>query len=132
MFIKLYLVALPIFFAIDLLWLGVIAKNVYRNQIGFLLKDNPNWPAAITFYLLFIAGLIFFVVMPAVEKNSLLSSLLVGAFFGFITYMTYELTNYALVKDWPWQIVVVDIIWGIVLSASVSFLTHYFYNLLKI
>lgn len=132
MFIKAYLVALPIFFAIDLLWLGVIAKNIYRNQIGFLLKENPNWTAAIIFYLLFIVGLVYFAVVPAIEKGSLLSALTVGALFGFFTYMTYDMTNFATLKDWPFRIVLIDILWGIVLSASVSSLTYYFYNLFKL
>lgn len=132
MFIKAYLVALPIFFAIDLLWLGVIAKNIYRNQIGFLLKENPNWTAAIIFYLLFIVGLVYFAVVPAIEKGSLLSALTVGALFGFFTYMTYDMTNFATLKDWPFKIVLIDILWGIVLSASVSSLTYYFYNLFKL
>jgi len=71
MFQKLYLIALPVFFFIDMIWLGLVAKNFYRSQIGFLMKTNINWIAAILFYFLFIAGLVFFVLYPAIEKRSL-------------------------------------------------------------
>ena len=124
MFVKLYFIALPVFFAIDMIWLGLVAKDFYRNQIGFLLKENVNWVAAISFYLLFIIGVVFFVVMPALEKGSLMYALLVGAFFGFITYATYDLTNLATTKDWPLLVTLVDLAWGAVLSASVSSVTY--------
>lgn len=124
MFVKLYFIALPVFFAIDMIWLGLVAKDFYRNQIGFLLKENVNWVAAISFYLLFIIGVVFFVVMPALEKGSLMYALLVGALFGFITYATYDLTNLATTKDWPLLVTLVDLAWGAVLSASVSSVTY--------
>lgn len=124
-FIKIYLVALPVFFAIDLLWLGVVARNFYRSRLGDLLKDPVNWPAAIIFYLLFIVGLVIFAVKPGLEASSWMKVLTTGALFGFFTYMTYDLTNLATLKDWPFPIVVVDIIWGIVLSASVSIVTYF-------
>lgn len=123
MFIKLYFIALPVFFAIDMIWLGFVAKDFYRNQIGFLLKENVNWVAAISFYLLFIIGVVFFVVVPALEKGSWMYALLVGALFGFITYATYDLTNLATTKDWPLFVTLVDLAWGAVLSASVSVVT---------
>jgi uncharacterized membrane protein len=81
MFIKLYAIALPVFIIFDMLWLGVIAKNLYKREIGHLMKDVVNWQAAIIFYLLFIVGLVFFVILPSVQKGSLLYAILVGAFF---------------------------------------------------
>ena len=117
---KLYAIALPVFFAIDMLWLGVIARNFYRAQIGSLLKADVNWTAAILFYLVFIGGIVFFVLAPALEKSSWRYALFVGAMFGFITYATYDLTNLATMKDWPVLVTVVDLAWGTVLSASVS------------
>ena len=120
MFLKLYCIALPIFFGLDMIWLGVAAKNFYAKQIGFLMKANVNWAAAILFYLLFIAGLVVFVVAPAVERGSWLRALLFGALFGLTTYATYDLTNLATLKDWPLAVTVVDLIWGMVLAASVS------------
>ncbi len=125
MFIKIYFIALPVFFAFDMVWLGLAAKKFYGEQIGFLMKTNINWLAAIIFYLLFIAGLVFFVISPAVEKKSWLNALFVGALFGLLTYSTYDLTNLATLKDWPLLLTVVDIIWGMALSASVSLISYF-------
>jgi uncharacterized membrane protein len=124
MFLKLYFIALPIFFALDMVWLGVAAKSFYAKHIGFLMKSNVNWAAAILFYLLFIAGLVVFVVVPALDKGSWARALLLGALFGLITYATYDLTNLATLRDWPLLITVVDLIWGTVLAASVSVATY--------
>ena len=124
MFLKLYFIALPIFFAVDMVWLGLAAKNFYAKHIGFLMKANVNWAAAILFYLLFIAGLVVFVVTPALDKGSWVRALLFGALFGLITYATYDLTNLATLKDWPLVVTVVDLIWGTVLAASVSVGTY--------
>jgi uncharacterized membrane protein len=123
--LKLYFLALPVFFAVDMLWLGVVAKNFYKNQIGFLMTPNINWLAAIIFYLIFIAGLVLFVVSPALAKNSLQHALIFGALFGFITYATYDLTNLATLKDWPLTVTIVDMIWGSVLASTVSSVTYY-------
>ena len=124
MFIKLYAIALPVFFAIDMVWLGLVAKDFYRGQIGSLMKSDINWTAAIIFYLLFIIGLVVFVITPAVEKGSWTYALVFGAFFGLITYATYDLTNLATLKDWPILVTLVDLAWGAVLAASVSVVTY--------
>ncbi len=128
MFIKLFLIALPVFLAIDMIWLVLVAKNFYQKQIGFLMRPDVNWLAAIIFYLLFIAGLVTFVITPAVNKNSWLHALLFGALFGLITYATYDLTNLATIKDWPLLVTVVDLIWGTTLAASVSLITYIIAN----
>ena len=125
MFIKLYLITLPVFFAIDMVWLGLVAKNFYREQIGFLMSPEINWPAAIIFYLLFIAGLILFVISPALEKRMWRDALLMGALFGLVTYATYDLTNMATVKGWPLLVTFVDLAWGATLSASVSLISYF-------
>lgn len=125
MFIKLYCIALPIFFALDMVWLGVAAKNFYIKHIGFLMKTDVNWTAAILFYLLFVAGLVVFVVVPALERDSWLRALLFGALFGLITYATYDLTNLATLKDWPLVLTIVDLMWGTLLAASVSVGTYF-------
>lgn len=109
-------------------WLGVVAKNLYKREIGHLMKDTVNWQAAIIFYLLFIIGLVFFVIMPSVEKNSLVYAILVGAFFGFITYATYDLTNLAITRDWPLLITIVDLAWGAFLGGAVSGITYMIYT----
>ncbi len=115
-----YALTTVVFFAIDMLWLGVIAKSFYFGQLGEFLRNPPNWTAAIVFYLLFIVGIFLFAILPAVEKNSLQQALLYGALFGFFTYATYDLTNLATLKNWPLAITFVDIAWGTVLTASVS------------
>ena len=124
-FVKLFLIALPVFFAIDIVWLVFVAKNFYQKQIGFLMKPDINWIAAITFYLLFIAGLIHFVISPAIARHSWVHALLSGALFGLITYATYDLTNLATMKDWPLLVTLVDLTWGSTLAASVSVITYF-------
>lgn len=124
MFTKLFAIALPVFFAIDMVWLGLISKNFYAKHIGALLKPDVNWVAAILFYLLFIAGLVVFVIMPAFEKQSWMHALLFGALFGLVCYATYDLTNLAVAKDWPVIVTVVDLIWGAVLAGSVATVTY--------
>jgi uncharacterized membrane protein len=123
-YLKIYAISVPVFFLIDLLWLGVIAKPFYDRHLGYILRDQVLWSAAILFYLFFLVGLVVFVIGPAVSSGSFVKAILLGMFFGFITYQTYELTNYALVKDWPFIVVVVDIAWGIVLSGLVSGITY--------
>jgi len=125
MFIKLYFIALPVFLAIDMLWLGLVAKGFYAKQIGFLMKADINWLAAIIFYLLFIVGLVIFVIMPAIENHSWVQALLFGALFGLITYATYDLTNLATIKDWPIMLTLIDLLWGSVLASSVSVISYF-------
>ncbi|GAC1689144.1 MAG: DUF2177 family protein [Terriglobales bacterium] len=120
MFLKLYLITLPIFFTLDMLWLGVVAKKFYIKHIGLLMKANVNWLAAILFYLLFIGGLVLFVIAPALEESSWVRALVFGALFGLITYATYDLTNLATLKYWPVAVTVVDLLWGMTLAATVS------------
>ncbi|MFZ2523096.1 MAG: DUF2177 family protein [Minisyncoccia bacterium] len=125
MFIKLFAIALPVFFAIDMVWLGLVAKDFYRAQIGPLMKADVNWAAAIIFYLIFIAGLVVFVISPAMEKGTWTLALLYGALFGLVCYATYDLTNLAVAKDWPLLVTIVDLIWGAVLASSVSVATYF-------
>ena len=120
MWLKVYAVSTVAFFAIDMLWLGVLARGFYRRQLGGLLAEQVNWAAAIIFYLLYIAGIVFFVTLPAARTGSLVRALCTGAFFGLVTYATYDLTNLATLKGWPVGVTVVDICWGMVLTASVA------------
>ena len=119
-YLKLYFATLIAFFAIDMIWLGLVARTFYRKYLGFLMAPNPNWLAAIIFYLLFIVGILVFVVVPGLKESSLKTTLLRAALFGLITYATYDLTNLATVKDWPVLVTVVDMIWGMILSVIVS------------
>lgn len=124
--IILYIIATVTFFAIDFTWLALIARKFYFEQLGHLMKTDINWVAAITFYLIFIVGILVFAVYPAINSNSIQKALILGALFGFIAYATYDLTNLATLKDWPVKLVIVDMIWGSILSASVATITYYF------
>ena len=115
-----YLLTAVVFFAIDLTWLGLIAKNLYRKYLGGFLSDTVNWTAAFIFYALFIVGIFIFSILPAVEKNSFSHAVVMGALFGFFTYATYDLTNLATLKNWPLTIVYIDIIWGTILTGLVA------------
>jgi len=117
--LKVYGVALSVFLVVDLVWIGFIARTFYQDQLGFILASSPNWIAAIIFYLMFVAGLLFFVVIPGLKNNGLKESLFRAALFGILTYGTYDLTNLALIEGWPVLVTVVDIIWGMVLSVIV-------------
>ena len=122
-YLKLYALTVPIFFIIDILWLGVIAREFYRRNLDFIFSDQVNWTAAIAFYLMYIAGIIFFAVRPAISSGSWGQAIFLGALFGFFTYATYDLTNLATIKNWPLVIVVVDILWGVCLCATVALLS---------
>ncbi len=122
-YLYLYLLTIPIFFLIDMVWLGVVAKNFYQTNLAAFLGP-VNWVAAISFYLIFIVGILIFAVVPALNADSWMHALVFGALFGFFTYATYDLTNLATLKDWPLSVVVVDILWGAVLSGSVATLSY--------
>ena len=117
-------IGLVVFLAIDLLWLGVAAPKVYDHYIGQYLAENPRWPAALIFYTLYVVGLVYFVIAPALDGGSLGQAALNGALLGGLAYATYELTNYAVIKDWPLGIVFIDIAWGMVLTGSVAAATY--------
>lgn len=124
-FLKTYAAALPVFFAVDMVWLGLAAKGFYRSRLSHLLRDQTQWTAVLAFYLIYIAGIVFFAVRPAVLSGSAGKALLYGVLFGFFTYATYDLTNLATLKDWPLSVTLVDICWGSVLCGSVSTLTFW-------
>ena len=126
--LKAYLLTTVVFFAIDILWLGVIAKNLYNKYLGKLLAPKVNWTAAMIFYLLFIVGIFYFAIVPSVEAASLEHVILKGTLFGFFTYATYDLTNLATLRGWPIRIVFIDVIWGSILTASVSTAGFYIMN----
>ncbi len=110
--IKLYLLTLPVYLLVDGFWLTVIAKNFYAKHLGYLMAPNPNWIAAGIFYLGYVIGIVIFAVSPALRESSFGKALLLGALFGAFCYATYDLTNLATIKNWPWFITVIDIIWG--------------------
>lgn len=124
-YILIYLASVVAFFAIDMTWLVVIARSFYKTQLGSLMTDNIIWPVAIGFYLLFLVGLLIFAVIPAVNAKDFMYALIYGALFGFFTYMTYDLTNWSTLRDWPGMLSLVDIAWGTILSAAVASITYW-------
>jgi uncharacterized membrane protein len=119
-FLKSYLLTLLPFIALDALWLGLIAPGFYRAQIGFIMAATPNWTAAVLFYALFIAGMTFFVTAPETATGNWKTAALRGAFFGLVTYATYDLTNQATLAGWPALVTIVDMAWGTFLGAATA------------
>ncbi|MEZ4195654.1 MAG: DUF2177 family protein [Candidatus Paceibacterota bacterium] len=122
-YVYLYLLTIPIFALFDIAWLGFIARDFYQDRLAHLLGP-VHWPAAIIFYLIFIAGILIFAVAPALDSNSLSKAIVLGVLFGFFTYATYDLTNLATLKDWPVLVVIVDIMWGAFISGSVATISY--------
>ncbi len=118
-FFILYAMSVPLFFLLDMVWLGLVAKNFYQAKLGHLLGP-VQWSVAILFYLLFLLGVTFFATYVGVQAGSFKMAAMYGALFGFFTYLTYDLTNLATLKDWPVSVVYVDILWGTVLGALVA------------
>ncbi len=114
-----YLVSTAVYLALDVLWLGLLAKDFFNRNLGHLM-GSVNIKAAALVYILYTVGVMIFVIMPAFEKNSLLQAVYKGALFGFFVYMTYDFTNYAVIKGWPEIVVAVDIAWGVFVTAVVA------------
>ena len=118
--LKLYLLTLPLFFAVDLTWLSYAARNFYKTQLHHLLRPEVNWPAAVVFYFVYLMGIQFFAVRPGLEAGSFTRTCQLGGLFGFFTYATYDLTNLATLRNWPVTVVVVDVAWGTLLCTLVA------------
>jgi uncharacterized membrane protein len=111
-----YLTIMVVFLALDMVWLLGIAKTFYRTQLGGLMTDKVDMVAAMAFYMLFGLGLMMFVVLPHVMTGTWMTAALWGAFFGLVCYATYDLTNLATLKGWPFALAMVDMVWGGILS----------------
>lgn len=107
-----YISTTVIFLAIDALWLGIVAKNFYAEQLGDLMAKNIKFQIAAVFYLVYTVGIVVFAIAPALEAERIILALGYGALFGFLAYGTYDFTNMATIRDWPTIVSVVDIIWG--------------------
>lgn len=118
-FLKMYAVGIVTCFAIDLLWLGVVAKGFYQRQLGHLMRPDVQWMPAVLFYLIYVAALVVFVAAPAVERDSVRRAIGYGAFFGIAAYSAFDLTSLALLKSFPLTAALVDLAWGAFLSAAV-------------
>lgn len=118
--LKLYGLMTAVFFAVDLVWLGAVARGFYRDALGHLLREDTKWPVALAFYAIYIAGILVFAVLPSLQQESLGRAVALGAFFGFVAYATFDLTSLALIRDFPVRVVVVDLAWGSILTAGVA------------
>lgn len=129
--IRNFFVSFGVFLVIDLVWLGVVAKNLYAEKLGYLMAPKVNFAAAFIFYAIFVVGMMFFVINPALAKNSWQIALFTGMFFGFVTYATYDLTNLATIRDWPLTITIIDLIWGTSLSGTTATISFFLIRLFK-
>lgn len=118
--LKLYGLTAAAFFAIDMVWLGLVAPRFYRSQIGSIMREQPLWSAAVGFYALYIAGVVVFAVLPGLEADSVGRAAALGAFFGLVAYATFDLTSMAVLEAFTWTVVAVDLVWGTVLTGSVA------------
>lgn len=119
-----FAVTFVVFMGIDLIWLGFVAKNIYSKYLGYLMAPNVNWLAALIFYVIFIVGVLYFVITPSLVDRDFTQLVIRAMLFGFMTYATYDLTNLATVRDWPITITIIDLIWGTTLSTSVSVISY--------
>ncbi len=117
-------VTFVVFMGIDLIWLGFVAKNIYAKYLGYLMAPKVNWLAALVFYVIFIIGVLYFVIAPSLVDRDFTQLVIRAMLFGFMTYATYDLTNLATVRDWPITITIIDLIWGTTLSTSVSVISY--------
>lgn len=131
-FFKLYGISLVVFLAIDMVWLLVISKDLYAKELGYLMAPTVNLLSALIFYLIFIVGLVVFVIQPAISSKSIKDLVIKAILFGLVTYATYDLTNLATIKNWPLLITVIDLIWGMTVSTLVAVATFKISEKLKI
>ena len=119
-----YVTALVAVVVLDGLWIGLVAKNLYKNALGQLLADKPALPAAALFYLTYPAGVVLFAVDPAIVAQSWQTALVWGLLFGFFVYATYNLTNWAVIRGWSPRTLAFDLPWGSALTAVTAVLAY--------
>jgi uncharacterized membrane protein len=130
-YVLLWAIAFALLLVIDMVWLMWLGRGFYIEEIGGLLLEQPNLIAAFGFYALYIAGLVYLVIAPAAEADSVMKAVISGAVFGLVAYATYDLTNLAVMKGFTLKIALIDMVWGMVLSAAVSGLTVKIFGLFQ-
>lgn len=125
-----YALTAAAFLVIDMIWLGVVAKKFYAERLAGLLLERPNLTAAAVFYLVYVVGVIIFAVGPALRDGTWLTALGYGALFGFFAYATYDMTNYATLRNWPLSVSVVDTLWGTALTGTSAAIGYFGVRLL--
>lgn len=127
-FLVQYAAVAGIFIAIDVIWLTVIASKFYKQELGGMLRPKAQLGPAVIFYLLYVAGIIVFVLNPALNENSLTYVASHGALLGLLMYATYDLTNLSTLKGWPIKVTVVDMVWGTFVTALTSVCAFLIFN----
>jgi uncharacterized membrane protein len=127
-YLGIYFLFLIPLIVIDMIWLLVIAKKMYQSEMGDLMAGEPNLVAGIAFYVLYAIGICIFVLVPALSKQSWFDAVLYGALFGFFCYMTYDLTNLAVIRNFPTQLAFIDMAWGTFVTATVSGFAYWVSN----
>ena len=121
-----YLATGIVFLGCDIVWLSISGNTLYRPLLGDLLLPNFRLGPAVAFYLIYMAGIVFFATSPAIASGRWSTALINGALFGFVAYATYDLTNQATLRSWPTTITILDLCWGTVLSAVSATLGYLF------
>jgi uncharacterized membrane protein len=116
----LYGITAAAFFALDFVWLSTATSRIYKPMLGDLLAEKPQLAVAAVFYLIYVVGILVFAVLPGLQDGAVLGALWRGALFGLLAYATYDLTNMSTLRDWPWQISVIDMVWGTTLNGLVA------------
>ncbi len=129
-FVKVYLVAFIVFMVTEGIWLSLVAKNFYKKEIGYLMAKSPKLLPTIFFSFIFVFGLVFFAINPALVKDSWSYALYSGSILGLVSYGTYDLTNHAAVKDWPLKVTIVDLFWGVFMSGTVAGITFFIVSMI--
>ena len=128
--LKLFLVSFITFLVLDAIWLGLVARGFYSKHLSLYLTDNVIWSSALIFYVIFNIGLLIFVILPSIDKNSYMTLVVYSLLYGLVTFATYDLTNLATIKDWPIIVSVVDMLYGMCVafsSASVAFYANKYF-----
>jgi uncharacterized membrane protein len=120
-----YAAALVVFLAADMVWLGTMVGRIYRPALGDILAPTVNLPPALFFYLIYPVGLMIFAILPGLKSGSITTAAAYGALFGFFTYATYDLSNFATLRNWTFQVTVIDIVWGTLLGAMTAAVASY-------
>jgi uncharacterized membrane protein len=116
----LYGICTVVFFALDFAWLSIATSRVYKPLLGSLLADQPKLGVADAFYLAFVVGVVALAVIPGLREDAVVGALWRGALLGLLAYATYDLTNLSTIRDWAWQVSVIDMIWGTALNGAVA------------
>lgn len=114
-----------VFFALDFVWLWIAVPRLYRPEFGERLRQRPKVTGTMSFYLLYLIGLVVLAIVPALREGSAVAALWRGSLFGLIAYMTYDITSQTNLKDWPLRITVIDIAWGIIINSVVAVAGYY-------